>query len=104
MDKYLFIKCQHIELIYLGIDKRDQTHIFIFNSSDNLEHYINNNNHYIDNFYEDLYELWGFSYEKIKLIKNKYNMSFYKKCYFRDSELINLKPNLKNKIKNILNR
>ena len=93
-NKYKFINDPDRELIYVGIDKRDGDHIFLYKSNNNYEN-LNNFKYYCN--------CWGFTNYQT-LIVNINNIENYYHMYFNYNNIKYIKPCLKFKLKNIMNR
>ena len=91
-NKYRDIDYSNREYIYIGIDERDKSYVFLIEN----DYSINNLYYLCDN--------WGLDYNEI--INNIPKNKNYDRKYFYSKEEIEkyLKPILKDKINNILNR
>jgi len=96
-NKYKHINIPDKELIYIGIDKRDGDHIFLY-KSDSINYEDLNGFKYHCEFWEFTNELYQTLIVKIN------NIEIYYHYYSNNYRLREIKPFLRRKLKNIMNR
>ena len=95
-NKYYDVNEPNIELTYIGIDKRDGDHIFLYKTDNGYTS--------LDSFKEYYCGVWGLNYDEINNNFNLKNIKMIYHGYYKPYNLYIIKPCLKDKLKNIVNR